>query len=249
LGLKIIFLIFCTSSQLNCSISSVADDDNGDNAPIGDDVLNDGDSENEEFQAQNEADLPPEVADPNLSPHGQVWHDLGEVTIDVGVSNRRTRLLWPGNVNLQHDPLPIRTELDYFKLMFPMNIVETMLVHTNELLATHRKPNTTLLEMFKYFGIRLNMTLDKTGCPIEDFWMTEEIVGSTFVPPNYGRFGMTRHRFQTLSRCMRFADYDEGVINEVRLHSILNHFLATCLIAPMLSSGSLGSHTSVFECI
>ena len=37
---------------------------------------------------------------PLLTPHGQIWVDDGEVNIDVGLSNRRTRLLWPGNANL-----------------------------------------------------------------------------------------------------------------------------------------------------
>ena len=91
-----------------------------------------------------------------------------------------------------------------------------MLEHTNAMLASTRNSPTNVKEMFKYFGLRLNMTLDRTGVNIPDFWMTDDIEGSTFVPPNYGRFGMTRHRFQTLSRCMRFATFDEGIINEVK---------------------------------
>lgn len=150
-----------------------------------------------------------------LRPHGQVWVDAGEVSIDVGISNRRARLLWPGNVNQLFDGHAERKELDYFKLMFPMSVMQTMVAHTNEQLVHLNKSTTTSQEMFKYFGIRLNMTLDKIGCPIVDFWMTEQEEGSTFVPPNYGRFGMSRHRFQALNRCMRFAEYDEGIINEV----------------------------------
>lgn len=157
---------------------------------------------------------------PLLRPHGHVWEDAGEVTIDVGLSNRRTRLLWPANANLHFEALHVRKELEYFKLMFPMSVMQTMLDHTNEQLNHLKKSSTTAQEMFKYFGLRLNMTLDKTGCAIVNFWDTVQEEGSTFVPPNYGRFGMTRHRFQALSHCMRFSDYDEGIINEVRLGEI-----------------------------
>ena len=101
--------------------------------------------------------------------------------------------------------------------MFPMSIVQTMVNLTNEQLVRLNKSTTTSQELFKYFGIRLNMMRDKPGCAIVDFWMTEQEERSTYVPPNYGRFSMTRHRFQALFRCMRFAVYDEGIMNEVQL--------------------------------
>jgi Transposase IS4 len=192
----------------------------------GDDDMADEDGNNheeEENVAQeddHEVNLPPVVpiVVPGVVPvavkHGQAWVADGEVSIDVGLNNRRTRILWPGNDNNPYDALPVRPELDYFKLMWPMHLNVTMLEQTNALLTRIRSPTTTLGEMFKYFGIRLNMTLDRVGVSISDFWNTQPTEGSTFVPPNYGRFGMTRHRFQTLSRCMRFADYDEGIVNE-----------------------------------
>lgn len=177
--------------------------------------------ENDSFREENMPDAPYQAEapvvppiNPLLRPHGQVWKDEGEVTIDVGMSNRRTRLLWPGQLNQLYDGVA-KKELEYFKLMFPMSVMQTLLTHTNEQLGRFNKSTTTSQEMLQYFGLRLNMTLDKIGCPIVDFWMTDQEEGSTFVPPNYGRFGMSRHRFQALSRCMRFADYDEGVISEV----------------------------------
>jgi Transposase IS4 len=181
------------------------------------------------------ADLPVEVppAPPNdgavSNNHGQVWYDKGEIEVDIGLSNRRTRILWSGNPNEPQGPQPLKPFLEYFKLMFPMTINQQMLDHTNASLAAHRFATTTTCELFKYFGLRLNMTLDRTGVNIPDFWMTAEVEGSTFVPPNYGRFGMSLHRFQTLSRCLRFAEYDEGVINEVRLLCQLHAVRDSCI--------------------
>ena len=106
--------------------------------------------------------------------------------------------------------------LDYFKLMYPMILNQTMLEHTNAMLPSLRNAPTTVKELFKCFGLGLNMTLDRTCANIPDFWMTDDVEGTTFDPPNYGGFGMTRHRLQILSRCLRFATYDEGIINKVR---------------------------------
>jgi hypothetical protein len=51
-------------------------------------------------------------ANPDLRPNGKQWFEDGEVSVDVGLLNRRTRLIWPGNANLLGDPLPVRPELD-----------------------------------------------------------------------------------------------------------------------------------------
>jgi Transposase IS4 len=163
-----------------------------------------------------DAVVDPDDALPVVTNHGQHWYDAGEVTLDHGVCHRRTRLLWPGNPNDPHGPQPLRPLLEYFKLMYPMILNQTMLEHTNAMLASVRNAPTTVRELFKYFGLRLNMTLERTCANIPDFWMTDDIEGSTFIPPNYGKYGMTRHRFQTLSRCLRFATFDEGIVNEVR---------------------------------
>lgn len=173
-------------------------------------------------EEKKDDNMPDEVAEepdgdpPVVIAHGQCWFDAGEVTIDHGISHRRTRLLWPGNPNDPHGPQPLRSMLEYFKLMYPMILNQSMLEHTNAMLHSLRNAPTSVKELFKYFGLRLNMTLDRTCANIPNFWMTDDVEGSTFVPPNYGRFGMTRHRFQILSRCLRFATYDEGIINEVR---------------------------------
>ena len=76
------------------------------------------------FREENMPDAPYQAEsfvvppiNPLLRPHGQVWKDEGEVTIDVGMSNRRTRLLWPGRLNQLYDGVA-KKELEYFKLMF-----------------------------------------------------------------------------------------------------------------------------------
>ena len=170
---------------------------------------NDSDGSNVEHEDEELAPLPyvpapiqGQAPNPWLRPNGHQWFEDGEVSVDVGLLNRRTRLIWPGNVNLLGDPLPVRTELFYFR-----QLNHGTLEKTNEKLdPTGRKPRLTEDELLTYFGIRLNMTLDRKRLDAREYWED---------PPDYGRFGMTRHRFQAISKSLRFSDYDEGVVNQV----------------------------------
>ena len=158
------------------------------------------------------------VPNPLLMPNGHQWFDNEEVQEDRGLLNRRTRLVWPGNVNLLGDPLPVRSELDYFRLFYPMQLNHGTIEKTNaKMVRTRQRANLTEDEFLTYLGIRLNMTLDRKRLDIREYWEDEIRPGSTFTPPDYGRFGMTRHRFQLISRCLRFSDYDEGILNEVSI--------------------------------
>lgn len=162
-------------------------------------------------------------------PNGHRWYENGEVSEDRGLLNRRTRLIWPGNVNLLGDPLPVRPELDYFRLFYPMHLNHDTLEMTNAKMdPTGQRMKLTEDELLTYLGIRLNMTLDRKRLDIREYWEDEIRPGSTFTPPDYGRFGMTRHRFQLISRSLRFSEYDEGVMEEV---SIIIHAAAHDIIS------------------
>lgn len=161
--------------------------------------------------------LPPgPPADPLLVPNGHQWRVDGEVSVDVGLLNRRTRLIWPGNANLLGDPLPVREELDYFRLLYPMQLNQSTIQQTNAVLVRAGRAVMNESELLKYYGIRLNMTLDRKRLDIREYWEETEREGSTFPPPDYGKFNMTRHRFQYISSALRFSNYDEGLVNEVR---------------------------------
>jgi hypothetical protein len=97
-----------------------------------------------------------------------------------------------------------------------MQLNHVTLEKTNAKLdPTGLKAPLTESELLTHFGIRLNMTLDRKRLDVAEYWEEETRPGSTFTPPDYGRFGMTRHRFQAISRALRFSDYDEGIVEEV----------------------------------
>ena len=204
---------FRHSSDDDSEVENAANDSDGHNV----------DNEDDELAPLPYVPVPVQGEAPNpwLRPNGHQWSEDGEVSVDVGLLNRRTRLIWPGNVNLVGDPLPVRAEIDYFRLFYPMQLNHGTLDKTNEKLdPTGRKPRLTEDELLTYFGIRLNMTLDRKRLDVREYWEDEARPGTTFTPPDYGRFGMKRHRFQAISKCLRFSDYDEGIVNQVRtLHT------------------------------
>jgi Transposase IS4 len=211
------FLVSEAQTSLDLLRHSSKDDSEAENA-ANDSDGSAVDQEDAEFAPLPYVPAPVQEQAPNpwLRPNGHQWSDDGEISVDVGLLNRRTRLIWPGNVNLLGDPLPVRTELDYFRLFYPMQLNHGTLEKTNDKLdPTGRKPRLTEDELLTYFGIRLNMTLDRKRLDVREYWEDEVRPGSTFTPPDYGRFGMTRHRFQAISKCLRFSDYDEGIVNQV----------------------------------
>jgi hypothetical protein len=141
-------------------------------------------------------------AQPLLRPNGHQWREDGEVSVDVGLLNRRTRLIWPGNADLLGDPLPVRAELDYFRLLYPMQLNQSTI---QQILVRSGRAVINESELLKYFGIRLNMTLDRSRLDIREYWEETPREGSTFSPPDYGKYGMTRRRFQYISSALRFS--------------------------------------------
>ena len=66
------------------------------------------------------------------------------------------------------------------------------------------------------------MKLDRSRLAIAEYWEENVREGSTFTPPDYGKFGMTRHRFQYISAALRFSEFDDGIVNEVSAITILS---------------------------
>ena len=118
---------------------------------------------------------PPEVIleapDPLLSPHGQVYRDLGDIHIDPSANSRYTRGFMLNWGHLVVDPFVRIKELTYFLLLFPMVFLVTVIViHTNNNLRARRKTQTTQGELVKFFGITLAMSLETTRGGVKAFW-------------------------------------------------------------------------------
>jgi hypothetical protein len=96
-----------------------------------------------------------------------------------------------------------------------MQLNQQTLQRTNVALVRAGKSEIGESELLEYYGIRLNMTLDRKRLAIRENWEETIREGSTFSPLDYGKFGMTRHRFQFISSALWFSDFDDGLVKEV----------------------------------
>ena len=140
-----------------------------------------------------------------INAHGQLWVNSGPVLVEEGgVYTQAARIEWPnhGLINLAD-----RTPLEYFLLTFPHAQLDKIVSHTNRQLTTFRLPaDLTVMELQRYFGIRLVMTLEHGHGAIESYWDTEVTTGFTR-PRDYGRrTGMSLTRFKNIARSLCFHD-------------------------------------------
>ena len=148
------------------------------------------------------------VVDPRLQPHGQLYEDLGEVTIDPSANqtyNLPFRLNWGQLVINAYEPIKA---IIYFLLLFPMAFLNAViLVETNNNLRANRKAVTSKAELVRFFGLTLSMALDPTRGGIRSYWDDNLNFEETiFQRKSYGsRFEMTRHRFEDLRRYLSFG--------------------------------------------
>ena len=95
---------------------------------------------------------------------------------------RQPRLQWfRGIGNTAAEAATQKDIFDCFRLFFPDRCVQTILDLTNHNISNDANRVAGALsrgELWKYFGIRLAMSIDPCGGPIEDFWKqpTEEHV-------------------------------------------------------------------------
>ena len=164
-----------------------------------------------------------------ITAHEQLWRRNGEVMFDVMTKyQQKAHLLWPDDVS----HISSRKVLDYFELMFPLEIVSDALTHTNGELARRGKPEDfTVQDFWTYLGIRLAITVVGGNKPIPEYWRDKE--ESHIFDPAYdfgSRFNMRRHRFEEISSCLRFASFDTGVLDEVCVYLpcvCINNFIFT----------------------
>jgi len=156
------------------------------------------------------------VQDPRLQPHGQLYVDLGDVSIDPSVNSRYQlgfRLNWGTLVINAYEFIKA---ISYFLLLFPMIfLTNVILPNTNNNLRDSRKPVTTKAEMLRFFGITLAMSLDPTRGGVASYWdENADLSGTIYQRKCYGdRFKMTRHRFQDLRRYLSFGPLPEDIVS------------------------------------
>lgn len=153
----------------------------------------------------------------------QSWREVENVVVDPSVSNfyQQSRLKWT-KVYSSVVPVGIKSMLDYFKLIFPWNELNHIVLCTNEFITSNgRGREITKGELLKYFGIRLAMSLDRNIGGVESCFREKDQLHSIFRAPDFGnRFLMSLNRFSVIDSCCRLDHYIDNQVGEDRYRPI-----------------------------
>ena len=146
---------------------------------------------------------------PVARPHGFDWF-INEPAVYRPVNGNVPRKAWRvtnalgDRFSLGSDTENRYSRVDYFLLMFPPAELQLILRLTNLQLRSAGLKETTKGQLLKFFGIIILATRFEFG---ERASLWSSTAPSKYVPaPNFGRTGMTRPRFDTIWRCIRFSD-------------------------------------------
>lgn len=105
--------------------------------------------------------------------------------------------------------------IEYFKLLFPEEFVPTILTHTNNYIVTHKRGTAiTKGRLYKYFGIRITMTLCATFGSYEEYFQDHHDSNSTIEHINFAtKYGMSLAEFKKITECLRFSAHDDKAID------------------------------------
>jgi hypothetical protein len=176
--------------------------------------------------------VPAAVLDERLSPHGQVYEDLGDINIDPSANQRYQRGFTLNWGHLVVDPFGVIKELMFFLLLFPLTFLNTVIVeNTNNNLRAKQKTVTSQGELIKFLGITLAMSLDTKRGGVTAFWDDDEVLEETiYQNKNYRtRFGMTRHRFQDLRANLAMCGVPNDVVC-IYINSMIIYYMNRMLI-------------------
>ncbi len=141
--------------------------------------------------------------DPNLLVHGQQWFVCGDRTDDTPhLYNKMPLINYPSWCHQKVDKSPI----DYFKTVFPMRILDSILTNENKFLLENKWRVTSRSELWKLIGIRGAIMLDPVRGGYPEYWKSSIEVPSITMPRNFeARFGMSYNRFRQLMYCFKMA--------------------------------------------
>jgi hypothetical protein len=152
---------------------------------------------------------------------------------DFDKYSERTKVLWR-TVNvlpIELDRRPVKSPIDYFLLMYPMENVQTAIqASTAAILAAKKKGGTalTVKEWFQYCGFRISMCLHPLRGGLESYFKNKVEEKSLFQhAPNFGQFGLSENRFTIINDHFRLSQFTVEDTNDdpyVPIRSFLEAF-------------------------
>ena len=160
-------------------------------------------------------------------PHGRMWKWRESLLIDPSAGGRYNSI---PHVRWSHvqESQP-KTAYNYFTLLNPMCGLDSMLQCTNNNMNANGLSHLDKGEFLKFLGLRLAMACEPKRGPIHVYWITGSEPGSVFKGADFGHYGMTRHRFQDILKCLSFVPpHVEGTCTDVSNYTKLYRMLIAC---------------------
>lgn len=144
---------------------------------------------------------------PLLNVDGQTWVPTTTIPDDPMKSNTyaNPHLKWSSSFVEDHmKPLSA-----YLMQLLPMKALRSAVEFTNINLTANKCPPMTFDELMKWLGLRLCMANEPRLGGIPEYWRSDPYPDDTMQPADYGRFGMTRHRFQDINTHLSLINPNE----------------------------------------
>lgn len=140
--------------------------------------------------------------------HDTKWYKddlMASLDINGAIPTRDFGIRTPiGEILTRNSDRPDKySRFEYLRFMFPPDEIDLIVRLTNIQLEKHQEKATTIGGILQFFGVWILSTRFKFGS-CSSLW--SNIAPSKYVPaPAFGKTGLSRHRFDTLWRHIRFS--------------------------------------------
>jgi hypothetical protein len=178
------------------------------------------DSSEEEDDDSDGAPIPAlnSTVKPQLVPHGLIWKQVSDVTVDEFSSPKfRFSIKWQNDL-----PIGNRRPFDFFWALFPATAFESFIEFTNAELTKASQRVTTKGEFFRFIGLIYAMSIVSYGDRRSYWGLTDP--GDLFPLPNFGKYGIGVNRFETILRYLRCSGPSDDADRWSHIRAVVNAF-------------------------
>ena len=172
------------------------------------------------------------LGEPTVEVHDTKWYTddlISSLHINGAIPTRDFGIRTPVGEMLTRnsDRAKKYSRFDYLRFMFPPDEIDLIVRLTNIQLEKHQVKATTIGGIIQFFGVWILSTRFEFGSR-SSLW--SNTAPSKYVPaPAFGKTGLSRHRFDTLWRHIRFSEQDdkrpEGMSSESFRWKLVDDFV------------------------
>ena len=147
-----------------------------------------------------------------LAPHGRLWTAVDAVPVDAGMNHPQRTTTF----NFGHEYHEPKTALEYFMMMYPIATINGTLAGTTNNLRTFNRGNAlTKGEWLRFLGYMYLIALNQARGSYADLWKAEGREGSYKPAMDFGKYGLSKNRFENLRASLALNEHPQPVGHQV----------------------------------